>query len=85
VAQLDWLGRAPQYAAMSNPALILRRANVSRKGGRRQNEDYDVFDGGRRDGWKSMGGNDHQRRCLRWRNGPNWGDGWSRPPGLLGL
>jgi hypothetical protein len=30
---------------MSDPALILRRANVSRKGGVWQHEDYDVFDG----------------------------------------
>jgi hypothetical protein len=32
---------------MSDPALILRRANVSRKGGNWQHEDYDVFDGDR--------------------------------------
>jgi hypothetical protein len=29
---------------MSDPALILRRANVSRKSGSWQHEDYDVFD-----------------------------------------
>jgi hypothetical protein len=34
-------------AAMPAPALILRRANVSRKGGDWQHEDYDVFDGDR--------------------------------------
>ena len=28
-----------------DPVLILRRANVSRKGGDWQHEDYDVFDG----------------------------------------
>jgi hypothetical protein len=32
---------------MSDPALILRRANVSRKGGNWQHEDYDAFDGDR--------------------------------------
>jgi hypothetical protein len=32
---------------MSDPALILRRANVSRKGGSWQHDDYDVFDGER--------------------------------------
>jgi hypothetical protein len=32
---------------MSDPALILRRARVSRKGSERQNEDYNVFDGDR--------------------------------------
>jgi hypothetical protein len=30
---------------MPGPALILRRANISRKGGSWQHEDYDVFDG----------------------------------------
>ena len=30
---------------MSVPALTLRRANASRKGGPWQHEDYDVFDG----------------------------------------
>jgi hypothetical protein len=32
---------------MSDPVLILRRANASRKGGSWQHEDYDVFDGHR--------------------------------------
>ena len=32
---------------MSDPTLILRRANVSRKGGSWQDDDYDVFDGDR--------------------------------------
>jgi hypothetical protein len=32
---------------MLDPALILRRANISRKGGSWQHEDYDVFDGER--------------------------------------
>ena len=32
---------------MPDPALILRRANLSRKGGSWQDEDYDVFDGER--------------------------------------
>jgi hypothetical protein len=32
---------------MPDSALILRRANVSRKGGPWQHEDYDVFDGDR--------------------------------------
>jgi hypothetical protein len=30
---------------MTNPALILRRANVSRKGGDWNDDDFDVFDG----------------------------------------
>jgi hypothetical protein len=34
-------------AAMSAPALTLRRANMSRKGGEWQDEDYEVFDGNR--------------------------------------
>jgi hypothetical protein len=40
---------------MSNPALIIRRANVSRKGGHWDNDDLDVFDGDRnvgRSSWK---------------------------------
>jgi hypothetical protein len=32
---------------MADSTLILRRANVSRKGGSWQHEDYDVFDGER--------------------------------------
>jgi hypothetical protein len=32
---------------MPEPTLILRRANVSRKGGHWQHEDFDVFDGDR--------------------------------------
>jgi hypothetical protein len=32
---------------MPGPALILRRASISRKGGSWQHEDHDVFDGGR--------------------------------------
>jgi hypothetical protein len=32
---------------MPDPALILRRVNVSRQGGSRQHEDYDVFHGAR--------------------------------------
>jgi hypothetical protein len=32
---------------MTDPSLILRRANVSRKGGEWQHEDCDVFDGDR--------------------------------------
>ena len=32
---------------MPDPALILRRADVSRNGGSWQDEDYDVFDGER--------------------------------------
>ena len=32
---------------MPDPTLILRRANVSRKGGPWKHEDYDVFDGDR--------------------------------------
>jgi hypothetical protein len=45
-----------------DPALILRRANVSRKGGSWQDEDYDVFDGEREVGRVYLvdgcGGND---------------------------
>ena len=32
---------------LPEPALVLRRANASRKGGQWQDEDYDVFDGDR--------------------------------------
>jgi hypothetical protein len=52
-------------------ALILRRANVSRKGGAWQHEDYDVFDGerdvGRRGRWEDVLPPDavaHMRACV---------------------
>jgi hypothetical protein len=32
---------------MPDPSLVLRRANISRKSGNWQHEDYDVFDGDR--------------------------------------
>jgi hypothetical protein len=47
---LDATSAAQDYLQMeqeSQAALILRRSNVSRKGGSWQHEDYDVFDGER--------------------------------------
>jgi hypothetical protein len=46
VRELEQDAQACVASAMSEPALILRRAQ-SRKRGARQHEDYDVFDGDR--------------------------------------